>query len=130
LHLPKVLRFTQIDAIDVLETTPMFDDDDGDNDDSPFLTIDETAKLLRVNRRTLDNLRWSGDGPPARRHGGRVVYHRREVLDWSERRRTRRPDPEGTDRAPPPTHGDAGTQRPGGGKSTGEPPTPPVEHEP
>ncbi|MGE0853850.1 MAG: helix-turn-helix domain-containing protein [Hyphomicrobiaceae bacterium] len=108
----------------------MFDDDDDDNDDSPFLTIDETAKLLRVNRRTLDNLRWSGDGPPARRHGGRVVYHRREVLDWSERRRTRRPDPERTDRAPPPTHGDAGTQRPCGSKSMGEPPTPPVEYEP
>jgi hypothetical protein len=36
-------------------------------DDSPFLTIDETAELLRVKRRTLDNLRWSGDGPPARR---------------------------------------------------------------
>jgi hypothetical protein len=66
LLLPKVLQFTQIDAIDELETTLMFDDDDDDNDDSPFLTIDETAKLLRVNRRTLDNLRWSGDGPASR----------------------------------------------------------------
>jgi hypothetical protein len=27
-------------------------------------------------------------------------------------------------------HGGDGTQHPGGGKSTGEPPTPPVEHEP
>ena len=62
-----------------------------EDDDSPFLTIDETAELLRIKRRTLDNLRWSGDGPPARRHGGRIVYHRREVLDWSERRRTRTP---------------------------------------
>jgi hypothetical protein len=129
LHLPNVLQCTQIDGIDVLETTPMFDDDDGDNDDSPFLTIDETAKLLRVNRRTLDNLRWSGDGPPARRHGGRIVYHRREVLDWSERRRTHRPKTGGSDRAPA-THGDAGSQHPGDGRSAGEPPTPPVEHEP
>lgn len=32
--------------------------------DSPFLTIDETAKLLRVNRRTLDNHRWKQTGPP------------------------------------------------------------------
>ena len=64
-----------------------------EDDDSPFLTIEETAELLRVKRRTLDNLRWSGDGPPARRHGGRIVYHRREVLDWSERRRTRTPAP-------------------------------------
>ena len=60
----------------------MFEDDES-NDDSPFLTIDETAKLLRIRRRTLDNLRWSGDGPPARRHGGRIIYHRREVLEWS-----------------------------------------------
>jgi predicted DNA-binding transcriptional regulator AlpA len=129
LLLPKLLQFTQIDDIEVLETTLMFDDDD-DNDGSPFLTIDETAKLLRVNRRTLDNLRWSGDGPPARRHGGRIVYHRREVLDWSERRRTRRPDPESTDEAPPPTHGGAGIRRPGHRRPTDEPPTSPVEHEP
>jgi predicted DNA-binding transcriptional regulator AlpA len=60
-------------------------------DDSPFLTIDETAALLRINRRTLDNLRWREEGPPARRHGGRIVYHRDEVLEWSERRRTRAP---------------------------------------
>src|SRR5262245_51208588 len=59
-----------------------------DDDDAPFLTIPETAQLLRVKPRTLDNLRWSRKGPPARRHGGRIVYHRREVLDWSERRRT------------------------------------------
>ncbi len=106
----------------------MFDDDDDDGDDSPFLTIDETARLLRVNRRTLDNLRWSGEGPPARRHGGRIVYHRREVLRWSERRRTRRPDPEGADESRPPTHGGAGAKRPGHRRP--EPPTPPVEHEP
>jgi predicted DNA-binding transcriptional regulator AlpA len=130
LLLPKVLQFTQIDDIEVLETTLMFGDDDDDNDTSPFLTIDETAKLLRVNRRTLDNLRWSGDGPPARRHGGRIVYHRREILDWSERRRTRRPDPEATDEAPSPTHGGAGIKRPGDGGPADEPSTPPVEHEP
>ena len=49
-----------------------------DDIDNPFLTIDETAELLRVNRRTLDNLRWQDDGPPFRRHGGRIVYHRDE----------------------------------------------------
>jgi hypothetical protein len=132
LLLPKLLGLTQIDDIDELETTPMFDDGDDNNgkDDSPFLTIDETAKLLRVNRRTLDNLRWSGDGPPARRHGGRIVYHRREALDWSERRRTRRPTPESTNAAPPPMHGDTGTRRPGGGEPPDGPSTRPVEHEP
>ncbi len=40
-----------------------------DDDDSPFLTIPEAAQLLRVKPRTLDNLRWSRNGPPARRHG-------------------------------------------------------------
>lgn len=58
-----------------------------DDTDSPFLTIDETAKLLRVNRRTLDNHRWKQTGPPYRRHGGRIVYHREEVLRWSDQRR-------------------------------------------
>src|SRR5262252_4356721 len=53
----------------------------------PFFTVEETAKLLRVKRRTLDNLRWKTEGPPWRRHGGRIVYHRDEVLVWSEQRR-------------------------------------------
>jgi DNA-binding transcriptional MerR regulator len=55
--------------------------------DSPFMTIDETAELLRVHRRTLDNHRWKQTGPPYRRHGGRILYHREEVLRWSEQHR-------------------------------------------
>jgi hypothetical protein len=129
LLLPKALRLGQIDTIDVLETTAMFEDDES-TDDSPFLTIDETAELLRVKRRTLDNLRWSGDGPPARRHGGRIIYHRREVLDWSERRRTRTPAPQGADKAPPSSNGGAGARRSGDGEPTDRPPTPPVERKP
>jgi hypothetical protein len=130
LLLPKALRLGQIDTIDVLETTAMFEDDDDNNDDSPFLTIDETAELLRVKRRTLDNLRWSGDGPPARRHGGRIIYHRREVLDWSQRRRTRTPPTHGTGKAPPSPNGSAGARRPSDGEPTDRPPTPPVERKP
>src|SRR5262245_52998910 len=61
--------------------------------ESPFLTIDETAQLLRVNRRTLDNHRWNETGPPFRRHGGRIVYHRDEVLEWSKHRRVGSPQP-------------------------------------
>jgi hypothetical protein len=129
LLLPKALQLGQIDAIHILETTVMFEDDES-NDDSTFLTIDETAKLLRIKRRTLDNLRWSGDGPPARRHGGRIIYHRREVLDWSERRRTRTPAPPGVDKAPPSPDGDAGVRRPRDGAPIDRPPTPPVEREP
>ena len=59
--------------------------------DSPFLTIPETAVLLRVKPRTLDNLRWRREGPPYRRHGGRILYHRDEALEWSEQRRARMP---------------------------------------
>jgi hypothetical protein len=110
----------------------MFEDDDDTNDDDPslFLTIEETAKLLRVNRRTLDNLRWSGNGPPARRHGGRIVYHRREVLDWSKGRRTHTPPSERASKAPPAPDGDPGRQRSSDGGPTSQPPTPPVEHKP
>lgn len=57
--------------------------------DVPFLTIAEAAKLLRVNRRTLDNMRWKRTGPTFRRHGGRIVYCRKELLAWSEQRRAR-----------------------------------------
>jgi hypothetical protein len=54
-----------------------------------FLTIAEAAAILRIKRRTLDNLRWRREGPPFRRHGGRIVYHRAELLAWSEQRRAR-----------------------------------------
>jgi predicted DNA-binding transcriptional regulator AlpA len=73
--------------------------------DAPFLTIDETAHLLRIKRRTLDNLRWKGEGPPFRRHGGRILYHRDEVLEWSRQRRAARPRPGGDKDAP--ARGDA-----------------------
>ena len=98
-----------------------------EDDDSPFLTIDETAEFLRIKRRTLDNLRWSGEGPPARRHGGRIVYHRREVLAWSEGRRPRSPPPGGTRKAPPRHRSDARRRRPGAREPTGEAPDPPLE---
>ena len=77
-----------------------------DDADNPFLTIDETAELLRVKRRTLDNLRSRGDGPPFRRHGGRIVYHRDDVLAWSEQRRVRIP-PDRVDETPPLQNGHA-----------------------
>jgi hypothetical protein len=56
---------------------------------SIFLTIAETAEIMRIKPRTLDNLRWRGEGPPFRRHGGRIVYHRDELFAWSEQRRAR-----------------------------------------
>jgi hypothetical protein len=125
LILPKALGLAQGDDIDVPEVTLMFDDDDNE---SLFLTIDETARLLRINRRTLDNLRWNGKGPPARRHGGRIVYHRNEVLNWSQRRRTRKP-PENTGNAAP-SPGDDEPQHSRNDEPTHEPPSLPVEREP
>ena len=96
-----------------------------EDDDSPFLTIDETAEFLRIKRRTLDNLRWSGEGPPARRHGGRIVYHRHEVLAWSEQRRTRSPPPGDAGKEPPRHRGDA--RPPGDREPADEPSDPPLE---
>jgi excisionase family DNA binding protein len=58
-----------------------------------FLTIAEAAALLRVHRRTLDNMRWKGTGPIFRRHGGRIVYHRDELLAWSAERKARNSQP-------------------------------------
>jgi Helix-turn-helix domain len=79
-----------------------------DDSDSPFLTIAEAALLLRVNRRTLDNLRWQNDGPPFRRHGGRIIYHRDEVLAWSKQRRARTPSTKASQE--PPAEGSNGSQ--------------------
>jgi hypothetical protein len=41
--------------------------------DIEFLTIDEAAELLRMTPGTLNNLRSDEEGPPFRRHGGRIV---------------------------------------------------------
>lgn len=54
---------------------------------SPFLTISEAAQLLRLKEHTLDNMRWLGTGPPFRKHGGRIFYHRDELHEWSQSRR-------------------------------------------
>lgn len=53
----------------------------------PLLNTKEAAELLRLKAHTLENMRWQGSGPPFRKHGGRVFYHRKELLEWSERAR-------------------------------------------
>src|SRR5262245_9314698 len=98
-----------------------------DDDDAPFLTIPETAQLLRVKPRTLDNLRWSRKGPPARRHGGRIVYHRREVLDWSKGRRTGVAAPKPLSNAAPRPGGDARSRHSGTRRPTSRQPPPRME---
>lgn len=53
---------------------------------SPYLTSGEAAAYLRLEERTLNNMRWRGEGPSWRKHGGRVVYHRDELDNWSRGR--------------------------------------------
>jgi len=59
------------------------------NGESPYLSVTEAAQYLRLKRRTLDNLRWSGGGPKYRKHGGRVLYRRDDLEAWSQAREYR-----------------------------------------
>ena len=54
-----------------------------DERQSPFLNVREAGAFLRLEKRTLDNMRWMGTGPNFRKHGGRVYYHFNELKEWS-----------------------------------------------
>ena len=54
-----------------------------DERQSPFLNVREAGAFLRLEKRTLDNMRWMGTGPNFRKHGGRVYYHLDELEEWS-----------------------------------------------
>ena len=95
-----------------------------------FLTIDEAAKLLRVHRRTLDNLRWKNEGPRFRRHGGRIVYELNDLLAWSEQRRARVEPPNQTKKPPHHRSGHACSRRAGARVPKGKRSKPPVEPQP
>jgi predicted DNA-binding transcriptional regulator AlpA len=56
---------------------------------SPFLNVEEAAAYLRLKKRTLDNMRWQGIGPRFRKHGGRILYHRDDIVEWSQSRSRR-----------------------------------------
>lgn len=49
-----------------------------------FFTTTEAAEYLRLSAKTLEKYRVTGDGPPFRKHGRRVLYHRDELDAWSE----------------------------------------------
>ena len=53
---------------------------------SPFLNTVETARLLKLKPKTLENMRWKGEGPRYRKHGANVAYHRDDIMRWSEAR--------------------------------------------
>jgi len=50
---------------------------------SPFLNTAQAAHYLGLSRRTLEDLRRQGNGPPARRHGRLVRYHIADLEAWS-----------------------------------------------
>jgi hypothetical protein len=52
-----------------------------------LLTTAETAKMYRLKKHTLENMRWQGTGPPFRKIGGRVFYHRGDLKKWFEQTR-------------------------------------------
>ena len=54
-----------------------------DERQSPFLNVREAGAFLRLEKRTLDNMRWMGTGPNFRKHGGRVYYLFDELKEWS-----------------------------------------------
>lgn len=51
----------------------------------PFLTRAEAADLLRVHAKTMERWAFEGSGPRFRRHNGRVVYARDDLMAWSGR---------------------------------------------
>lgn len=52
-----------------------------------LLTADETADLLRISPRTLENWRARGHGPPyLRLTRRRIAYRERDVLAWIDSR--------------------------------------------
>ena len=54
-----------------------------------YLTVEETADLLHTPRSTLDQWRHYQVGPPYVKLRRRVLYRRRDLMDWMERRTVR-----------------------------------------
>ncbi len=53
---------------------------------SPYLTAAKAARYLRLEERTLNNMRWHDEGPHWRKHGGKVIYHIKDLEGWSRSR--------------------------------------------
>jgi excisionase family DNA binding protein len=50
---------------------------------SPYFTPAEAAAYLRMEKSTLNAMRWRREGPNWRKHGGKVLYHRDALDRWS-----------------------------------------------
>lgn len=57
---------------------------------SALLTPSEAAVMLRLSSRTLERLRATGSGPCFVKAGRRVLYRRRSLEKWIDRRSFRR----------------------------------------
>ncbi len=53
---------------------------------SPFFNTAEAAVYLRMRKRTLENMRWRGEGPDFRKHGKWICYHVDDLEKWSRAR--------------------------------------------
>lgn len=53
--------------------------------ESPFLLPQEASKFLRIHLRTLNNHRLNKTGPSYRKHGGKICYHKDDLVKWSRR---------------------------------------------
>jgi hypothetical protein len=57
--------------------------DENTNIKPDFMTVAEVASLCRVQKKTVYNWNYLGDGPPCYRpRRGRILYDRREVEAW------------------------------------------------
>lgn len=54
--------------------------------DTMFLDQPQAAGFLKISERTLERMRWQGDGPKFCKLGRRVAYRQSDLLDWANAR--------------------------------------------
>ena len=50
---------------------------------SPFMNTLRAAEYLLLSPKTLEKMRWHGNGPRYRKHAANVVYHIDDLKTWS-----------------------------------------------
>jgi len=50
---------------------------------SPFMNTFQAAEYLLLSSKTLEKMRWFGNGPRYRKHAANVVYHIDDLKTWS-----------------------------------------------
>lgn len=50
---------------------------------SPFMNTLRAAEYLLLSPKTLEKMRWHGNGPRYRKHAAIVVYHIDDLKTWS-----------------------------------------------